>query len=245
MRILLVGATSAIAMACARLWAAQGGEFVLVARNEEKLAQNAADLSSRGAKAVTTIQLDLNDFDQHQSMFAQCLVAMPQIDVALVAHGTLPDQQQCEHDVALALREFNSNGLSTIALLTLLAKHFERQRCGTIAVIGSVAGDRGRQSNYLYGSAKAAVGAFCEGMRARMFKVGVHVMTIKPGFVDTPMTRDMDLPEKLVVSPERVGRDIVRGVERKTNTLYTPFFWSLIMFIIRSIPQSIFKRLSL
>ena len=177
-RVLIIGATSAIATACARLWAEQGSEFFLVARNMEKLQQTAADLKARGAKAVTLHCMDATDLTDHPDMLKNCLSAMQQIDIALIAHGTLPDQKVCEQDVTVALQELNNNGTSVIALLTLLANQFETQRCGNLAVISSVAGDRGRPSNYLYGTAKAAVSTFCEGLRARLFKVGVHVMTI-------------------------------------------------------------------
>lgn len=244
-RVLIIGATSAIAMACARLWAEQGSEFFLVARNDEKLEQTAADLRARGAKAVTLHTMDATDIVAHPAMLEHCMSALRQVDIALIAHGTLPDQKACEQDVGLALRELANNGTSVIALLTLLAWHFEVQRCGTLAVISSVAGDRGRPSNYLYGTSKAAVSTFCDGLRARLFKVGVHVMTIKPGFVDTPMTQGLPLPSALVAKPEQVARSIVKGVERRTATLYTPGFWALIMLIIRCIPQPIFKRLSL
>ncbi|WP_407278724.1 SDR family oxidoreductase [Aromatoleum evansii] len=244
-RVMIIGATSAIATACARLWANQGSEFFLVARNGEKLEQTAADLRARGANAVTTYRMDATDFAAQPRMLEQCLSTLQQIDIALIAHGTLPDQQACEQDVALALQEFTNNGTSVIALLTLLAQQFQAQRCGTLAVISSVAGDRGRPSNYLYGTAKAAVSTFCEGLRARLFKVGVHVMTIKPGFVDTPMTQGLPLPAALVATSEHVALRIVKGVEGKVGTLYTPWFWELIMVIIRCIPQPIFKRLNL
>lgn len=244
-KVLIVGATSAIATACARLWAEQGAEFFLVGRNDEKLEQTAADLKVRGAKAVTLHNMDATDFAAHPAMLEDCLKALSQIDIALIAHGTLPDQKVCEQDVSIALQEFVNNGTSVIALLTRLASQFETQRCGTLAVIASVAGDRGRPSNYLYGSAKAAVSTFCEGLRARLFKVGVHVITIKPGFVDTPMTKNLALPAALVAKPEAVGLQIVNGIERKRSTLYAPGFWALIMLIIRSIPQPIFKRLNL
>ena len=171
--------------------------------------------------------------------------ALGQIDIALIAHGTLPDQKACEQNVEVALAEFANNGTSVIALLTLLANQFETQRCGSLAVISSVAGDRGRPSNYLYGTAKAAVSTFCEGLRARLFKVGVHLVTIKPGFVDTPMTKGLPLPGPLVAKPEQVAERIVKGIENKANTLYTPGFWALIMFIIRCVPQFVFKRLNL
>jgi len=244
-KILIIGATSAIATACARLWAGQGSEFFLVARNNEKLEQTAADLQARGAKAVTLHRMDATDLAAHPGMLDSCLNALQQIDIALIAHGTLPDQKACEQDVGIALQELANNGTSVIALLTRLANQFEIQRCGSLAVISSVAGDRGRPSNYLYGTAKAAVSTFCEGLRARLFKVGVHVMDIKPGFVDTPMTQGLPLPAALVAKPEQVAQCILKGIERKVAILYAPGFWALIMLIIRSIPQPVFKRLNL
>jgi short-subunit dehydrogenase len=147
--------------------------------------------------------------------------------------------------VSAAVREFNTNAVSIIALLTRFANIVEQQRRGTIAVISSVAGDRGRQSNYLYGSAKAALSTFCDGLRARLFKVGAHVVTIKPGFVATPMTAGLPLPGPLVATPEKVAGDIVRAIEKGKDVIYTPWFWWGIMLIIRSIPGRVFKRLSL
>lgn len=244
-RILIIGATSAIAKACARLWAEQGSEFFLVARSLEKLEQTAADLRGRGAKAVTLHCMDATELAAHAHMLENCLETLQQIDIALIAHGTLPDQKACEQNVEVALYEFANNGTSVIALLTRLANQFETQRCGTLAVISSVAGDRGRPSNYLYGTAKAAVSTFCEGLRARLFKVGVHVIDIKPGFVDTPMTQGLPLPAALVVKPEKVAQLIVKGIERKTDVLYAPGFWALIMLIIKAIPNFIFKKLNL
>lgn len=244
-RVLIIGATSAIATACARLWAEQGGEFFLVARSADKLAQTAADLTARGAKAVTVHCMDATDFAAHAPMLETCVGTLQQIDIALIAHGTLPDQKACEQDVTVALAELSNNGTSVIGLLTLLANRFEVQRCGTLAVISSVAGDRGRPSNYLYGTAKAAVSTFCEGLRARMFKVGVHVITIKPGFVDTPMTQGLSLPAALLATPEQVAIRMVKGIQNKADTLYVPGFWRLIMLIIKTVPNIIFKRLSL
>ncbi len=244
-RILVIGATSAIATACCRLWAEQGHEFFLVARDAEKLQQTAQDLEARGAKSVNSFTMDVLDTPQHALMLQQCISTHRQIDIALVAHGTLPDQTACEQDAELALQEFSINGSSVISLLSLLAEQFTLQRCGSLAVISSVAGDRGRPSNYLYGSAKAAVSAFCEGLHARLFKIGVHVITIKPGFVDTPMTQGLTLPKVLVVPPEYVAKQIVSAINNKKAVLYTPRFWALIMLIIRSIPNFIFKRLNL
>lgn len=242
--ILIIGATSAIATACARLWVAQGATFFLVGRTAEKLSQVAADLSARGATVHTHV-LDLTQFDQHAAMLDACYAALGQVDIALVAHGTLPDQKACEQDAQLAVKELNNNGLSVIALLTDLANRTEAKKSGCIAVISSVAGDRGRPSNYLYGAAKGAVTDFCSGLRGRLFKTGVHVLTIKPGFVDTPMTQGLALPKLLLATPDKVARDIVKAVEKRRDTLYTPWFWRYIMLIIIHIPGAVFKRLSL
>ncbi|MBX4135789.1 SDR family oxidoreductase [Pseudomonas sp. S5F11] len=244
-RVLIIGATSAIASACARIWAEESSQFFLVGRNAEKLEQCAADLTARGATAVNVHCMEAADFAAHAVMLESCTAMMRQIDIVLIAHGTLPDQKACEQDVGTALVELANNGTSVIALLTLLANRFETQRCGTLAVISSVAGDRGRPSNYLYGTAKAAVSTFCEGLRARMFKVGVHVITIKPGFVDTPMTQGLALPTALVAKPEQVAKLIVEGINKKKNTIYVPGFWRFIMIIIRSIPVVIFKKINI
>lgn len=244
-RILIIGATSTIAIASARLWAQQGAEFFLVARNNEKLLQTADDLKARGAKNVSVHVMDATDVAAHPQMLSESIATLHQIDIALIAHGTLPDQKACEQNVDIALKELANNATSVIALLTVLANHLETQRCGTLAVISSVAGDRGRPSNYLYGTAKAAVSTYCEGLRARMFKLGVHVITIKPGFVNTVMTQGLPLPGPLVAQPETVALQIIQGIEKKKNTIYTPTFWALIMLIIRNIPEPIFKRSNL
>lgn len=243
--ILIVGATSAIAIACARNWANQNARFFLVARNGERLGQVANDLRTRGAQLAATYHLDIDDITRHANMLRACETELGAIDIALVAPGTLPDQALCQADPALAVREFNTNAVSIIALLTLLANALEAQKRGALAVISSVAGDRGRPSNYLYGSAKAALTTFCEGLNARLFKAGVHVLTIKPGFVATPMTEGLPLPAPLVASAERVAEDIIRAVNGKRDVLYTPWFWKNIMWIIRSVPRFLFKRASL
>ncbi|MCG6862446.1 MAG: SDR family oxidoreductase [Chromatiaceae bacterium] len=243
--ILIIGATSAIAGACARLWAPERARFFLVGRDAEKLQQVGDDLLARGAESAHRYALDLNTFAEHETMLAACLQALERIDIALIAHGTLPDQHACERDLTQALEEFSTNGTSVVALLSRLANHMQLQGAGTIAVISSVAGDRGRASNYVYGSAKAAVTAFCEGLRGRLFAAGVHVLTVKPGFVDTPMTRGLSLPGILLAKPEQVAKDIAQAVKRRRNTVYTPWFWWGIMAAIRHIPASIFKRMKL
>lgn len=244
-KVLIIGATSEIAIACGRIWAEKKSEIYLVARSENKLQQVADDFTTRGASAIHSHILDMNEIKKHTEMLENCFTTLKTIDIVLIAHGTLPDQHACEQDVDLALQEFSTNGLSVIALLTLLANKMEQQGDGTIAVISSVAGDRGRPSNYLYGSAKATVSTFCEGMRARLYKRGVHLLTIKPGFVDTPMTKELELPQALVVSPEKVAKSIHNAIEHGKNTIYTPWFWRYIMIIIKSIPNLIFKKLKL
>jgi decaprenylphospho-beta-D-erythro-pentofuranosid-2-ulose 2-reductase len=251
-RILILGATSAIARACARRWTLEfgkpGGEgiaFFLVARDRSRLAHTAADLRARGAHEAHTHFLDMTDMEAHGVMLDAAWAALGGIDIVLIAYGTLPDQATCDLDTDSALREFAINGTSVIALMNTVAPRLEAQGHGTLAVITSVAGLRGRPSNYLYGSAKAAVTTYCEGLRARLFKTGVHVAEIRPGFVDTPMTRHLSLPALLVSTPEKVAMTVTRGISRQRNVIYTPRFWALIMLVIRGIPRYIFKRMRL
>ncbi|MGA9164516.1 MAG: SDR family oxidoreductase [Thiobacillus sp.] len=240
--ILIFGATSGIAEAVARIYAGKGAQLFLVARNAEKLNAVASDLSARGASGVKTFVMDANDMARLPEMLDAAWNGLSRIDSALIAHGTLPDQALCETDTDYAIREFRTNAESVIACLTGLAARFESQGGGVIAVIGSVAGDRGRASNYLYGAAKAAVDTFASGLRGRLYKHGVHVLTIKPGFVDTPMTKGLPLPQALVVPAGKVATDIVRAIEKKRDVIYTPWFWRLIMLVILHIPNVLFKR---
>lgn len=242
--ILIIGATSAIATACARRWCADGVRFYLVGRNSEKLRQVADDLSARSAE-VQTCEIDLSLFENHAGLVKDACAWLGRIDVVLVAHGTLPDQKACEQSAELAIREFTCNGLSVISLLTHLAGPMEAQGSGTIGVISSVAGDRGRPSNYLYGSAKSAVTAFCSGLRVRLFKAGVNLITIKPGFVYTPMTKGLSLPAPLVATSEQVAADIDKAFDTGKGVLYTPWFWRYIMLIIIHIPDRIFRKMSI
>ena len=174
----------------------------------------------------------------------QRLIQRDGIDVALLAHGTLPDQAACEADAGLALREFDTNATSTIALLTVLAQRLQDRRGATLAAISSVAGDRGRASNYLYGAAKAAVSAFLSGLRQRLTPAGVNVLTIKPGFVDTPMTREFK-KGALWAKPDAVARGILRAVDKRRGVAYLPFFWWGVMTIIKHIPEFVFRRVKL
>ena len=244
-RILVIGATSAIAEACAREWAQGGAAMFLVGRRRDALGQVAADLAARGAAAAHCHLMDFNDLQSQADMLKACAETLGQVDIALVAHGSLPDQSACERDVELALKEFTLNATSTIALLTLLAQQMVRQGSGALAVITSVAGERGRASNYVYGSAKAAVSVFCEGLRARTRRDGVHVVDIRPGFVATPMTEGIALPPFLVAEPAAVARRITTGIDRGSDIIYAPWYWSVIMAGIRSIPRIVFKRMKI
>lgn len=243
-KVVIIGATSAIAEATARLYAARGAQLFLVARNAKRLEDIAADLRVRGSQDVFHATLDMNDLPGHARVIDVIWSSMGNVDVALIAHGTLPDQGQCESSADVALKEFSTNGTSTIALLTAMAPRFEAQRKGTMAVISSVAGDRGRQSNYLYGSAKAAVTAFASGLRQRMAKLGVNVLTIKPGFVDTPMTKEFK-KGALWAKPDAIAHGILRAADRGRSVVYLPGFWLPIMLVIRHIPEFIFKRIKL
>jgi decaprenylphospho-beta-D-erythro-pentofuranosid-2-ulose 2-reductase len=243
-RVLIIGATSAIAQATARLFAADGDAFFLVARDDEKVRAVADDLRARGAVQATTMIMDINDFDRHEAMIQEAFQCLEAIDTVLIAHGTLSNQKDSEASFQAARREFETNALSVISLLTHLGNRLERQGHGTLSVISSVAGDRGRQSNYVYGTAKAAVTIFMQGLRNRLHRSGVQVLTIKPGLVDTPMTAGLR-KGVLWAKPEAVAVGIYEAIRKKRDVVYLPKFWQLIMWLLRVIPEPIFKRLRL
>ena len=240
-RVLLIGSTSAIADALARRLAARGAALFLVARNRDALAAQAADLTVRGAVSATPHLLDVHDLAGHAPMLDAAFGSVAAFDAVVIAHGTLPDQAACEASVAATLAAFDTNARSTLALLTALAQRFASQGSGVIAVIGSPAGERGRQSNYVYGAAKAAVITFAAGLRHRFHGSGVRVLTIQPGFVDTPMTASFT-KGPLWASADRVAADIEAALAGPAGTLYTPWFWRPIMTLIRAIPERIFVR---
>ncbi|MFT5123243.1 MAG: decaprenylphospho-beta-D-erythro-pentofuranosid-2-ulose 2-reductase [Kiritimatiellia bacterium] len=242
--ILIIGATSAIAQETARAYAKDGDRLILVARDPARLETLAADLKSRGASETHTIALDVLEMDRHDAVIEEAWNTWNGIDIALVAHGTLGDQTACENDYALAEYEFKTNFLSVVSLLTPLANKMQEKKAGTIGVISSVAGLRGRLSNYIYGAAKGGLNIYLQGLRNRLAHHGVAVVTILPGFVDTPMTAD--IPKgPLFASAETVGRGIYKAMNRQKNIVYLPWFWWGIMTIIRCIPEPIFKKLKL
>lgn len=243
-RILILGATSAIASETAKRFAEEGDRFFLVGRDSARLEIVSADLKTRGADGVFSESCNLDENAAHEGLFERARGALGEIDLLLVAYGTLPHQRQCEEKVDEALKALHTNFISVVSVLTIAARYFETRRNGQIAVISSVAGLRGRQSNYVYGAAKGALSIFLAGLRNRLMPAGVQVLTVLPGFVDTPMTAGFK-KGPLFVGPEVIARDIHRAVVKRRDVLYTPWFWRWIMFIIIHIPEVIFKRLKL
>jgi decaprenylphospho-beta-D-erythro-pentofuranosid-2-ulose 2-reductase len=243
-KTLLIGANSGIAEAVARRLAARGEELYLLGRSPERLQALAADLGVRGGKVAGSAVFDARRLDAHPEVLEAAVRALGGLDAVLIAHGTLGDQKACEASVSETMDQLATNALSVISLCTLLANRFEIQGSGCLAVISSVAGDRGRQSNYVYGTAKAAVSAFTQGLRNRLYRSGVHVLTIKPGFVDTPMTADIK-KGPLFASADRVAGGIIAAMDEAKDVVYLPFFWAPIMALIRAVPERIFKKLRL
>lgn len=244
---LIVGATSGIAAALCQVLAARGCALILAGRRKDALEAMAADIRVRHQTLVYIEPFDATDFDAQPGFVERAFAQVGgKLDGVVVCHGTLPDADASKLDPQVARACFDVNLTSCVTLLTLLARRFEAQRSGSIAVISSVAGDRGRQSNYPYGAAKAGLSAFVDGLRNRLHPSGVHVLLIKPGFVDTPMTAGkIDPKSPLVASPERVAKDIDRALQRKRDVLYTPWFWRCIMGIVCWIPEFIFKRMKM
>lgn len=243
-KVIIFGATSSIAQATARLFASRGDALFLIGRNSQKLNAFAQDLNVRGCKNVGFVAADFNDVTNHAELFQRAVTHLAGCDVLLVAHGDLGHEQEAQQNFSSALDILQTNFLSAMSICTVAANYFEQRKAGCIAAISSVAGDRGRQSNYIYGTAKGALSIFLQGLRNRLFHQGVHVVTIKPGFVDTPMTVNFK-KGLLWAQPEAVGKGIVRAIDARKNTVYLPGFWAVIMTIIRSVPEFAFKRAKL
>jgi short-subunit dehydrogenase len=243
-KVLIIGGTSGIAQALACQLAQSGAQLHLLGRSAPKLELVAANLKARHGATVTTATINFDDFAAHAPAIEHAASQLGGLDAAILCHGSLGDQKAGEQDFKLAESEFRTNCVGAMSFLSHLANRFEPQRAGRIIAISSVAGDRGRQSNYIYGAAKAGLTAFLQGLRNRLYPHGVKVLTVKPGFVDTPMTAHLR-KGMLMASPEKVARDILRAAEKDICVLYTPWFWRWIMLVIKLIPERIFRRLNL
>ena len=243
-KILIIGGASAIASETAKLFSKNGDILFLADLNIDRLNIVKDDINTFHPAVIHIQEFNVLDFDKHHELFEKAFEVMSGLDVVLIAHGTLPDQKQIENNTDQIIREFNINCTSVISLSSIAAGYLEKQGSGCIAVISSVAGDRGRQSNYIYGAAKGGVSLFFQGLRNRLSSKGISVLTIKPGFVDTPMTAGM--PKNPLYSTAKVvGKGIFDAIDKKKDIVYLPGFWRLVMFIIKHIPEGIFKKLSL
>lgn len=239
--VLILGARSDIAMACAHEFAAVGDRVTLAARHADALAVSARDLELRHGGSVTCREFDALAVEGHEAFVAEA--DLP--DIVICAVGLLGDQSADERDPASAVRVMRSNFEGPAMILAAYATALEERGSGVIVGISSVAGDRGRASNYIYGSAKAGFTAFLSGLRNRLAKKGVHVVTVKPGFVATRMTEHLDLPTKLTAAPAEIGQAVFKAVERRRDVIYVRALWRVIMRIIRAIPERVFKKLSI
>jgi decaprenylphospho-beta-D-erythro-pentofuranosid-2-ulose 2-reductase len=244
-RIAIIGATSSIAEHCARIWAQQGSvELILVGRDQKKLEVVTADLLIRSPNTkIEMVTTDFIDPTVIQKTVDSLFKTAP-IDIALIAHGTLPSQQDCQNNLTLNYSTLEINGISPTLYAEAFAQHMAKLNKGIIAIMGSVAGDRGRKSNYVYGAAKGLVTRYAQGLQHRFAGTGVNVSLIKPGPTRTPMTAAMQGSEKFA-KPEEVARIITSGIESKKATVYTPAKWWLIMMVIRHLPNFIFNKMNI
>lgn len=239
---LILGATSDIAKALAYKFAGEGFNLTLAARNSERLADVVSDLEIRHNIQAQAAEFDALNFAGHAG-FYKALPAQP--DVAICVFGYLGDQQKAQSDFSEAKQIIDTNYTGAVSILNIIANHFEQRKSGTIIGISSVAGDRGRQSNYMYGSAKAGLSAYLSGLRNRLAKSNVNVITVKPGFVRTKMTAGLPLPAPVTAKPNHVANDVFKAYQKGSHQVYTLWMWRYIMLVIKAIPETIFKRLNL
>ena len=240
--VLILGATSDLAQAIAKRFAAEGYSLSLAARNMELLEPVAGDLRVRTHADIQTLEFDATDFSSHRS-FYESLQTKP--DAVICVFGYMGDQLLARTDLDEVRKTIDVNYTGAVSILNVVAEDFEKRGQGAIVGVSSVAGDRGRQSNYIYGSAKAGFTAYLSGLRNRFAKTGVHVMTVKPGFCRTRMTESLELPAALTAEPEQVANAVFHGLEKKRNVVYTLWMWRWVMLVIRCIPECVFKRLGM
>ncbi len=243
MNILLLGANSDVAQAVAGVFAQQKTcSFVFASRDIELLDKKAKDFSIRFNSPASAVKFDALDYSSHQSFYDK----LPQKpDIVVLVFAYVGNQKRAQTDFAEARRIINSNFTGAASILEIIAANFEQRKKGTIIAVSSVAGDRGRQSNYFYGSSKAALTAYLSGLRNRLAQSKVHVITVLPGYIHTKMTKDLKLPGIITASPESVAADIYKAYQKSKNLIYTKWYWRCIMTIIKNIPEALFKRMKL
>lgn len=240
--VLIIGAKSDIAKAVAKKYAENGYNLYLAARNSSELQKFANDIKIRNEKEVICLEFDVLDYASHQN-FYDSLAEKPVGVISVV--GYLGEQEKAQNDFEESQRIINTNYTGIVSLLNIISLDFEKNKKGFIVGISSVAGERGRKSNYIYGSAKSAFTTYLSGLRNRLYDSNVKVLTVKPGFVATKMTENLDLPKKLTAQPEEVAEDIFKSQQKGKNVLYTKWFWEWIMCIIKNIPEFHFKKMKL
>ncbi|HEV09502.1 MAG TPA: SDR family oxidoreductase [Sulfurihydrogenibium azorense] len=240
--VLILGAKSDIAKAVAREFAKNGYNLHLVGRNISELSDFASDLKVRYGVQVSLGELDILEIEKQEEFYNSL---SPKPDGVITAVGFLPDQKEAENSINLTVKTINTNFTALATFLNIVANDFEKRKSGFIIGISSVAGDRGRAKNFIYGSAKAGFTAYLSGLRNRLFKSNVRVITVKPGFVYTKMTKHMDLPKRLTAYPDQIAKDIYNGFIKGKDVIYTPKKWFFIMCVIKHIPERIFKRLDI
>ncbi len=240
--VLIIGAKSDIAKEIAKIYAKNGYSLYLAGRNINEISDFASDLKIRYNVDVQLKEFDVVDFDNHKAFYDSL---EPKPFGLIFCAGYMVDQKECENDWTKTINTINVNYTGAVSILNIVANDFERRKEGFIIGISSVAGDRGRMSNYIYGSSKAGFSAYLSGLRARLFKSNVHVLTVKPGFVRTKMTRYLRLPPLLTSSPEDVAKDIFNAQRKKKDVLYTKRIWFFIMLVIKLLPESVFKKLKI
>jgi len=240
--VLILGGRSDIGLACAHSFAEAGHPVWLAARNSASLEAAKTDIELRHGVSAQLFDFDALNLSAHEA-FVDALPELPQVVICAV--GAMGEQFENEKDVEKAAQVMRANFEGPATLLGVFANRFEARGSGTIVGISSVAGDRGRATNYVYGAAKAGFTAFLSGLRNRLAKAGVHVVTVKPGFVATSMTEGMDLPEKLTAQPSELGKAVLSAIQRGRNEIYVRRIWWMVMMIIRNIPEMVFKKLSI
>ncbi|MFT6527257.1 MAG: short-subunit dehydrogenase [Celeribacter sp.] len=240
---IILGATSSMARALSRKLAARGATLLLCGRDMDDLRSTAADCMARGATDAQPCAFDARETTRFTPIIERASGQEGVINCAVFV-GSMPSQDAIDADPDLIAGTVQDNYTGPATFLQMLAPELERRGSGTVVGVGSVAGDRGRIGNYVYGSAKAGFATYLSGLRNRLTRAGGHVVTVKPGFVDTAMTWDVE-GMFLVAAPEKVAIDILNAVAKRKNVIYTPFFWRYIMLIIRTIPEFIFKKMSI